>query len=122
MIGLSAISRKWNWGPLIVGAAVGASIVTRDDSIVLVAPWLLGGALLLSAPGRRIAILTRMAIGGVPFLMLWAWYNSVRFGVPWKAGYGGVLRFNHSFVAGLYGLLISPGKGLLLYARWHWWG
>jgi hypothetical protein len=116
MIGLSATSRQWNWGPVVVGAAVGAAIVTRDDSIVLIAPWLVGGALLVGAAGRRTILIVRMFLGGLPFLALWAWYNAVRYGLPWKVGYDGVVRFNHSFLAGLYGLLASPGKGLILYA------
>ena len=31
-------------------------------------------------------------------------------------GYDGILRFNHSFLAGVYGLVLSPGRGLVLYA------
>lgn len=115
MIGLSATSLRWAWGPLVIGAAAGAAIVVRDDSALLVAPWLIGGGLLLGPSGWRLGVLVRMVLGGFPFLALWTWYNAARYGLPWNFGYGGVLRFNHSFLAGVYGLVLSPGKGLILY-------
>jgi hypothetical protein len=116
MIGLRATALHWGWGPVLVGAAAGAAVVSRDDSIVLVAPWLLLGCLLQASPGQRAAALRRMLAGGLPFLALWTWYNEARWGSPVTVGYDGILRFNHSFLAGLYGLLLSPGKGLILYA------
>jgi hypothetical protein len=116
MIGLRATARHWSWGPVLVGVAAGAAIVTRDDSIVLVVPWLLIGCLLQATAGQRIAALRGVVLGGLPFLALWAWYNTARWGSPVTVGYDGILRFNHSFLAGVYGLVLSPGRGLVLYA------
>jgi hypothetical protein len=50
----------------------------------------------------------------LPAVVLWAAYNHVRFGAPWRTGYGGQ-KFNHPFVRGLVGLLVSPAHGFLIY-------
>jgi hypothetical protein len=114
MLGIAGVSRRRGWAPWLVGAAAGGSVLVRDDSSLLVVPWLVAGALLAS-PERRQA-LVRIVIGGLPFLAVFLWYDDARFGSPWKVGYQGVATFHHSFFAGLYGLLISPGKGLVFFA------
>lgn len=114
LLGISAMSAGRAWGPWLVGAAAGASVVIRDDSALLVLPWLIGGALL--APRDRISTGVRLAGGGALFAAIWCWYNDARYGAPWRVGYHGVVKLNHSFFAGLYGLVLSPGRGLLLYA------
>ncbi len=56
--------------------------------------------------------------GALPMLALWGWYNVVRSGSPLVGGYGVTghfAQFDASFVRGLAGLLISPGKGLIEY-------
>ena len=114
---------------LAAGAAV---LVSRGPSRAWAAALLWGAACLLkpilwlTAPvfvlaaaleaGRRVAPLLRMlcALAAVVALQLAA--NAVR-GVGWKAGYGDLaLRFTTPLFDGLYGLLLSPGKGVLLYA------
>ena len=97
----------------MVGAAIGAAVVVRDDSALLVAPWLAAGALVVSK--RRQSTVVRLIAGGLPFAVAWTWYNDARFGAPWKVGYQNVLRLNHPFFSGLYGFVLSPGKGLILY-------
>lgn len=54
------------------------------------------------------------AIGGLGLLGLYQW---AIFGSPLRSGYGGASGvFNGDMVEGLYGLLISPGKGIIWYA------
>jgi hypothetical protein len=48
-------------------------------------------------------------------LALLGMYNQLRFGSPLETGYPS-LAFKTSFVAGLSGLLFSPGRGLLFYS------
>ena len=114
LLGVTATSLGCSWGPILVGAAAGAAVVTRDDSLLLIAPWLIGGALV--AASDRIRTLIQLALGGLPFGVVWCWYNYARFGTPLSVGYSGVLKFNHPVVKGLYGLVASPGKGLVFYA------
>jgi len=103
-------------GPWLLGTAVGASVIMRDDSALRVAPWLLAGAWFAAPRTSRWGTLGRVAVAGIPWAGLWAWYNYARYGSPTKVGYSGVLTFNHSFLAGLYGLVLSPGRGYILYA------
>ena len=81
--------------------------------------WLTAPVLVLAAAlqaGRRAAPVLRIlgALAAVLALQLAA--NAAR-GSGWRAGYGEfALRFSNPLAAGLYGLVLSPGKGVLLYA------
>ena len=45
------------------------------------------------------------------------WYNYARFGDPFDLGYGNAgIAFNIPFYTGLFGLLLSPGKGFFYFA------
>jgi hypothetical protein len=114
LLGLSAMRTGRGWGPWLVGAAAGAAAVMRDDSVALVVPWLVIGALL--ADRRWVPTALRVVGGALPFLVLWTWYNDDRYGAPWRVGYNSVVKLDHPFFTGLYGLLLSPGRGLLWYA------
>lgn len=50
----------------------------------------------------------------VVMLLLVAWYNTIRFGTPWSLGYE-TDNWRTPFFTGFYGLLLSPGKGLIWY-------
>jgi hypothetical protein len=50
----------------------------------------------------------------LPALLVTAAYDTVRFGEPWRFGYA-QQPFNHPLLGGLYGLLLSPAAGLLVY-------
>jgi hypothetical protein len=114
---------------LAAGAAV---LVSKGSSRAWAAALLWGAACLLkpilwlTAPvfvlaaaleaGRRVAPVLKMlgALAAVVALQVAA--NAVR-GAGWKAGYGDfALRFSTPLFDGLYGLVLSPGKGVLLYA------
>jgi drug/metabolite transporter superfamily protein YnfA len=62
-------------------------------------------------PSRLVAMVAGVAIGIAPLLA----YNDLAFGSPLEQGYG-VKTFATPIQTGLYGLLASPSRGLLVYA------
>ncbi len=111
------------WRPLLAGAATALAVCTRLESLLFVPP------LLLYAVLPRRARLPRAATFALPLAVALAGlalYNAARFGSLLETGYseglGTAMRDTHpphtlaSLAEGLYGLLISPGKGLLEYA------
>ena len=70
--------------------------------------------------GRPRVLLQRLAWLGTPLavaLGLWLWHNAARFGDPLNTGNAGdpVIRFDSPILAGMYGLLLSPGRSLFIY-------
>jgi 4-amino-4-deoxy-L-arabinose transferase-like glycosyltransferase len=102
-------------GPWLVGSGLGVGLLFRSDSALLV-----GAALLLLpafVPWRRLLSERRAWLGLVlpilPVLAWTAWYSLRRDGTLVPAVYGG--SFTTPVGAGLYGLVLSPGKGLFAY-------
>lgn len=72
---------------------------------------------LLSRHGRAmLAWATPVALSSL-FLLT---YNAARFGSPWISGYLPQERFSGNWLQGVVGLLVSPGRGLLLYVPVLW--
>ena len=77
-----------------------------------------------SAPHQRWQILAHILsgvllwiVGVLPSLALAGWYNLVRFGTLLASGYGSeAFQFTTPLAEGLFGLLLSPGKSVFLYA------
>ncbi len=100
---------------LIAGAALGFMLITRERSAI----WLPAFLLYALPINRRrwrgwLWLLAPLIAAGVLLGLI----NWSRYGSPLTFGYSSLQ--NYTFEAplwlGLYGLLISPGKGLLLYA------
>jgi len=113
---------RWGW-LLAAGAAAGAAVVMRETTVL----FLPGLALLIvwrsASAGRRLGgIAGGLAVFAVGFAALFSpagWYNWLRTGSPLVTGYmatgvGG--NFVVPWYRGLAGLLISPGRGLLVYS------
>ncbi len=112
--------RTW----VFTGAWIVLATATRPDNGVLLPVVALWAVFRQS----QVPLLVRLrawlglATGFVPVLLLVGWYNYVRFGNPLDTGNGftlpGVLArtFIRNPLPGLYGLTVSPGKGLLLYS------
>jgi hypothetical protein len=71
--------------------------------------------------GRRAALfasgILHFAFGLLPGLAVLAWYNLARFGTPLATGYASEAElFTTPLLVGLHGLLLSPGKSVLLFA------
>jgi hypothetical protein len=100
----------------VAGLAAGLLVATRVASGIALP--LLGCYLLwLSWRARKCHWPLAWGLGLLPGFVLIGWYNLVRFGTPLASGYGSEADlFTTPLFYGLYGLLLSPGKSLFLYA------
>jgi hypothetical protein len=99
------------------GAAFGIGVLTRA-ALAIYAPAL--ALLIVRRAGTRQprAIALRLGIfaaGALPFALIVLWHNALRFGSPFEFGYAGE-GFTTPPWKGISGLLVSPGKGVALYA------
>jgi hypothetical protein len=131
LLGLQLVAQRPVWGGVLAGVGIGVAGLMRTDSFVLVAPVIGLGVLAMAT--RRITAGVAVAAGVLPAIVITAAYNALRFGSPLVFQYQGSTldkSFAHPFGLGLYGLTLSPGRGLLLYAplvivmaiawRWSW--
>jgi 4-amino-4-deoxy-L-arabinose transferase-like glycosyltransferase len=112
-------ARRW-WFALS-GTALGLLVNTRVVSVVVVPVFLL--ACLIWHPRRAVwQDIAAWVGGGLPWLLLFVWYNMVRFGLPFAAGYGNqhTNALNNPIVDGAFGLLLSLKRGLIWYAPFIW--
>ena len=80
--------------------------------------WLLYGALPLRRD-RLLPTVRHWIVLGVPIVaagLLSLWWNWLRYGDLLDSGYLPNERFSGNWLLGLYGLLLSPGRGLLWYS------
>ncbi len=89
----------------LAGLALGGGAVVRQTT-ALVSLGLGGFELRRAAP-----LVAGAAVGALPLL---AW-NAIAFGDPLEQGYG-PKPFDTNLALGLYGLLLSPSRGLFVYA------
>jgi len=90
---------------LAAGLALGLGAVVRQTTALVA----LGSSAL--RPARLVVTLAGLAVGALPLLI----YNQLAFGSPLEQGYG-AKPFDTPVQVGLYGLLFSPSRGLLIYA------
>lgn len=96
---------------LLAGIALGFGVVVRQTTLIpLIGSERFAGG---GAWRARIALIAGAAIGVIPLLA----YDTVAFGSPAEQGYGPKL-FTTPLFAGLYGLLLSPSRGLFVYEPW----
>ncbi len=100
---------------VLAGAATAAMVAFRPTTPVI-------ALCLLPLIGRRLFDWLRFAIGVLPFALPLALYNWVAFGSPLHQGYGtghatGFLDLQSGRdLYGIPGLLVAPGRGLLVYS------
>ena len=108
------------WSALLAGTGLAMALLARLNNAI-VAPFL--GLFLLvylhrqvGRNGRRwIAPVLLFGLPVLAALLITGWYNWLRFGNPLTTGYLPEERFATPFFEGLYGLTLSPGKGLFWY-------
>jgi hypothetical protein len=96
-------------------AALGAFLAVSAKASMLAPALFALSALGLKRPGRWLVPLSGVALAVLGHLA----YNVARFGNPLESGYGAqasTAAFSTPLLVGLYGLLISSGKGLLWFA------
>lgn len=102
----------------LTGVLLGAALFGRTSAAVLVPVVCVYVALIAWARARWTGVLPAgglVALGAVPMLLLLGVTNWWRFGSPFDLGYEKV-PLDHPVHEGLYGLLLSPGKSVFLYA------
>ena len=87
---------------LLAGLALGLGTVARQTTAAVAVGALRGRTALRLVAG--------FGVGLVPLLV----YNAVAFGDPFEQGYGSK-PFDTPLLTGLYGLLLSPSRGLFVY-------
>ena len=92
------------WREFAAGVALGFGAVVRQTTAMLV-PFVPAGRV-----RATVFAIAGAAIGVVPLLV----YNAAAFGNPLEQGYG-TKPFDTSPLIGLYGLLLSPSRGLFVY-------
>jgi hypothetical protein len=102
----------------LAGAMLGLSALAKVAHVVLVVP----AAVLVASNARHLpprrAMPRLLACSGAWMLVIAvvAAYNAVRFGSPFETGYGVEARkWTTPLLEGLAGLIMSPGRGLLVY-------
>jgi hypothetical protein len=130
LLGIELLKDHSIRGAAVAGAATSVAVLMRPDSLILVAPIVLVAVVLSTRSWQSVSA---FGVALAPALLITGAYNAVRFGSPLVSQYQGIplsREFNHSFLAGLYGLTLSPGRGIVLYAplilvaavgvRWSW--
>lgn len=105
------------WGAIALGSWAGALV----NSKLIYAGTIAGAALLVVWAWRRdpralARVLGGAALGLLPWIALMMLYNWARYGSPISFGMGGGVKFMGKTWIGLYGLFLSPGKSVFLYA------
>lgn len=118
--------KKKNLKWLVISAvSMGFEIITRLPPIFLV-PLIFGYVILhksnFPSTGKLKKDLLVFGISILPFIIFILWYNYFRFGSIFETGYQRVwgqdftaIFFTNPVLNGIYGLMFSPGKGLLFY-------
>lgn len=110
---------QWRW-LVAAGGAAGLALLTREDSAFLVIPVLALYAAWLVLRARlpwRHRILGALAYGTPMALavLIALGYHLVRYGMGVGPYGSDGMGFSEPLLSGLYGLLLSPGVGLLLF-------
>jgi hypothetical protein len=115
---LAATARASAASLIAAGLACGLLAVNRPPDASLAAAVLV--YLLARHRGRALWAVAAAAAAATPFLL----YNLAAFG-HWAGGYAWAVSgshpyLSHSLLPGLAGLLLSPGKGLLIFSPFLW--
>ncbi|MCU1426011.1 MAG: hypothetical protein JWL83_11 [Actinomycetia bacterium] len=113
VLSLDAAARATRAAAFAMGAAVGMAVLFRTDSFILVA--LPAAVALMCVSRRKGRDACDFVFGSAPAMVIWIAYNAARFQRPFSSGYR-YQTFSHPFLRGVYGLTLSPGRGIFVYA------
>lgn len=104
---------------LLAGCLTGLLVNIRYETVLLL-PGLMAWRRALGR-GSWPRFLAFFMLGFLPWIIAAAWYNQARFGSPFNTGYAdlqdeSVLSIGPHLFDGLYGLLLSPGRGLFVFS------
>ncbi len=106
---------------LISGSALAIAIFARERSAIMAPAFMIYAASIIRHDWRRwlVWLLPLAVVGALIGLMNWS-----RYGSPLTFGFSALQHttFGTPLLLGLYGLLLSPGKGLLFYNPIVWAG
>jgi hypothetical protein len=101
---------------MLAGLALGFAVLTKALLLVTIPAYVLY-LCVRSEPKRRLANLFWLFVPLAAWAIAIGWLNHYRFGSVFDFGYGNESRqFTTPLLTGLYGLLLSPNRGLLFYA------
>jgi hypothetical protein len=106
----AALHPSTGWA-FLGGTCLGMAIATRAVNGLYTLPLLL----LLLFKDRRLGRILAWGVGVLPWIGLVLAHNALRFGSPLLFGYTGE-NFSTPFYEGIFGLLLSGGKGIFWYA------
>ena len=100
---------------LLAGLVMGLGMAVRQTTAIIALgvarlPW---PKVAIIRPLAPVAFAAGAALGAIPLLV----YGAVAFGSSFEQGYGDK-PFDASTASGLYGLLLSPSRGALVYEPW----
>jgi len=107
---------------MVAGTALGLTVFMRERSAIMIPPFILYVWLYHRRVLWRgwVAFFAPLVLCGI----IIGWFNWTRYGSPLTFGFSALQHtsFTTPLLLGLYGLLISPGKGLLFYNPIAWAG
>jgi len=98
-------------GWAICGAALGMAVLVKPVTLAVLPAFLIYAASHRRRRGQALALVVGPLLLGILAVAL---YNTIRFGSPLDTGYR-TAAWNVPPWVGMYGLLLSPGKGLIWY-------
>jgi len=108
-------SRSLRW-PALVGLLAGFTVLTRASTMVFLPALFFAGFIGAKRPRpEKVRQAVAFAAGGVIPGVLFAVNAWLRFGSPFDNGYP-PMKYATPVYEGMFGLIFSPGKGLLWYA------
>jgi len=119
--GMSNRNKASSGYALLAGLTLGLAIATRPEAALAIPIFFIydlyrhASKAAIQTKGYWIDILLFGLALGISFAAIGA-YNYARFGSPLQTGYPSWETFDNPLLAGLWGLLLSPEKGLLFYS------
>lgn len=99
----------------LTGLLAGCTVLTRASAVLFVPIIMMSGASVAVRWRQGLAKAAWFCVGGVLPGVVFAVNAWLRFGSPVSSGYPS-MKFNTPLYEGLYGLVMSPGKGVIFYA------